>query len=177
MLRLSGAALASVQAAALAALVSGTATWVAGIALTLFALCSLSLAPLFLCHWRAQRVHDSIRIGMTVLEVLHTVRDWDVFQASSEFPHDADADPDNLPAMSLGWSKDRTYHTYDLKTHQTVKLSESGALDRLRARLHDGYRWSFRYTYINLTSQHVSFSVVFRPDGRVTEVKRVYGRD
>jgi len=158
-------------------LVRGTAAWVGGITLTLIAFCSLSLAPLFLCHWRAQRVHDSVRIGMTVPEVLHTVKDCDIFNASSDFPHDDNADSDNIPAISLRWSQNGTYHTYDLATHRTLDLSESEALDRLHDRLHDGYRWSFHYTYINMTPQHVSFSVVFGPDGRVTEVRPVYGWD
>jgi hypothetical protein len=60
---------------------------------------------------------------------------------------------------------------------ELMRWSESETITRLHARLHDGYRWSFHYTYINMTPQHVSFSVVFSPDGRVTEVKPVYGWD
>jgi hypothetical protein len=158
-------------------IVRGTGAWVAGFTLTVLAFGSFSMAPLLSCYGRARRVHDSIHIGMTVPEVLHTAKDCDIFRASSDFPHDDDADPDNIPAMSLGWSQNGTYYTSPGTPNQRPALSESEALDRLHARLHDGYRWTFYYTYINATPQHVSFSVVFGPDGRVAEVKPVYGWD
>ncbi len=56
-------------------------------------------------------------------------------------------------------------------------MSESEAIERLHARLHDGYQWHFRYTYLNLTPQHVSFTAVFGSDGRIAEVKPVHGWD
>ena len=149
----------------------GTGAWIAGFVLVVVAFGSLSMAPVLVCFGRARRAHDSIHIGMTVPEVLHTVRDCDIFQASSDFPHDGDEN--HIPAMRLGWAQDGKYHTFDSATD----LSESEALDRLHAKLHDGYRWTFRYTYTNLTPQHVSFSVAFGPDGRVADVKPVYGWD
>jgi hypothetical protein len=158
-------------------LIRGTVAFVGATALAIFLLSLIVIVPIALCHRRAQKVHDAIHIGMTVPEVLQAATDCDVFQASSEFPHNDDTDPDNIPAMSLGWSKDGTYHTYDPATNQTLHLSESEALNRLHAKLHDGYRWHFHYNYINMTPQHVSFSVVFGADGRVTEVKPVYGWD
>ena len=36
---------------------------------------ALILVPLSLCHLRAKRVHDSLHVGMTVSEVVHTARD------------------------------------------------------------------------------------------------------
>jgi hypothetical protein len=114
---------------------------------------------------------------MTVAEVLHVSRDCDIFSASSDFPYDEKAGSANIPAMSFGWRKDGTYRIYDLATGQNLQLSESEAIERLRAKLHDGYQWHFRYTYINMTPQHISFSVDFGPDGRVTEIKPVYGWD
>lgn len=149
----------------------GTGAWIAGFVLVVVAFGSLSMAPLLVCFGRARRAHDSVHVGMTVPEVLHTVSDCDIFQTSSDFPDDDDAN--HIPAMRLSRTQDGKYHTFDSATD----LSESEALDRLHAKLHDGYRWTFRYTYTNLTPQHVSFSVVFGPDGRVTEVKPVYGWD
>ena len=156
-------------------MVRGSGAWIAGFALTVVAFGSLSMAPLLACFGRARRAHDSIHLGMTVPEVLHTVRDCDIFQASSDFPEEGDSN--DIPAMGLGRTPDGKYHTFDSETNQTLSLSESEALDRLHAKLHDGYPWTFHYTYTNLTPQHVSFSVVFGPDGRVTEVKPVYGWD
>jgi hypothetical protein len=156
-------------------MVRGTGAWLFGFVLTVLAFGSLAMAPQLFSFGRAHQAHDSIHIGMTVPEVLHTVRDCDVFQASSEFPDDGD--PNHLPAMGLGRDQNGIYHTFDSATNQTLNLSESEALDRLHAKLHDGYRWTLHYTYTNASPQHVSFSVMFGPDGRVTEVKPVYGWD
>jgi len=79
--------------------------------------------------------------------------------------------------MHLNWRRDGTYVTYDLVSHQDVQLTEFQAIDRLHTKLHDGYKWYFNYTYINATPMHVSFSVVFGPDGRVSEVAPVHGWD
>src|SRR5579864_698493 len=151
---------------------------VGGVALAILLLmASTVIVPLDLCHRRAQKVHDSIHVGMTVPEVLQTAKDYDAFQASSDFPHDAKADDDNIPSMMLNWKQDGTYHTYDLAAHQDVELSEAEALERLHAKLHDGYKWHFHYTYFNVTPQHVSFSVAFGTDGRVSKVNPVDGWD
>jgi len=158
-------------------LIRGTLTWAGGVGLVLVCVSLIVIVPISLCHHRAQKVRDSIHVGMTVPEVLHTAKDCDVFQASSEFPHDDKTDTDNIRAMSLSWRRDGTYRTYDLSAHQDISMTESEAIERLHAKLHDGYRWHFYYTYINMTPQHVSFSVVFGPDGRVTEVRPVYGWD
>ena len=135
------------------------------------------LVPLSLSHVRAKKVHDSIHIGMTVPEVLHAAHDCDIFQARSDFPYDDKTDADNIPALNLGRTAEGVYHTYDAASGQNLNLSESEAIDRLHARLHDGYPWHFHYTYINATPQHVTFIVDFGPDGRVSEVRPVYGWD
>jgi hypothetical protein len=155
----------------------GSLATVGGVALAIFLMAMTFIVPLDLCHRRAQRVHNSIHVGMTVPEVLHTAKDCDAFRASSDFPHDAKADDDNIPSMMLNWKQDGAYHAYDLPTNQDVELSESEALERLHAKLHDGYKWRFHYTYFNVTPQHVSFTVAFGPNGRVTEVTPVYGWD
>jgi hypothetical protein len=135
------------------------------------------LVPISLSHVRAKKVHDSINVGMTVPEVLHAAHDCDIFQASSDFPYDDKTDADNIPAVNFGGTRDGVYRTYDPGSRQNLNLSESEAVDRLHAHLHDGYPWHFHYTYINATPQHVTFIVDFGPDGRVVEVKPVYGWD
>jgi hypothetical protein len=47
----------------------------------------------------------------------------------------------------------------------------------MHERLGDGCEWHWRYTIVNDTPQHFSFSVTFGPDGRVKELKPVYGWD
>lgn len=56
-------------------------------------------------------------------------------------------------------------------------MTETQAVESLHVKLHDGYRWHFNYTYINMTPMHVTFSVIFGPDGRVSEVTPVRGWD
>jgi hypothetical protein len=158
-------------------LIRGTIATVSAILLTLVCMFSLVVVPIMLCEHRAQRIANSIRVGMTVPEVLHTGRDCDIFHASSEAPYDKDADGENIPAMGLSWRRDGTYVTYDLGARQDVHLTELQAVERLHTRLHDGYVWHFYYTYINVTPMHVSFSVVFGPDGRVSKITPVHGWD
>jgi hypothetical protein len=155
----------------------GSLTLVGGVALAIFLMAMTVIVPLDLCHRRAQKVHDSIHVGMTVPEVLHAAKDCDAFRASSDFPYQAKADDDNIPSMLLNWKPDGTYHTYNLAPNQDVELSEPEALEQLHAKLHDGYKWRFHYTYFNVTPQHVSFTVAFGANGRVTEVTPVYGWD
>jgi len=137
---------------------------------------SIAFVPGSLSFVRARKMHDSLHIGMTVPEVLHATKDCDLFWADSDFPYDKKADRDQIPEISFYRGQDGTYHTYDPRT-QNLQLSESDVIEHLHARLHDGYNWQFRYTFTNITPQHVSFSVVFGADGRVTEVKPVYGWD
>ena len=150
---------------------------VGAVLLAFVCMSSLVIVPISLCEHRAQKVANSIHIGMTVQEVLDTAKDCDVFHAGSDFPYDAKAEGDNIPTVFLSWRGDGTYRTYDLAAHQDISLTESEAVARLHAKLHDGYKWHFSYTYTNVTPMHVSFSVIFGPDGRVTEVTPVHGWD
>ena len=137
---------------------------------------ALILVPLSMSFFRARKVHDSIHTGMTAAEVLHTAHDCDIFQASSDFPHD-ETDIKNIPVVRLDRTRDGIYRTFDSATSKDLTLSESEAVDHLHARLHDGYPWHFDYTYINGSPQHVTFIVDFGPDGRVSQVGPVYGWD
>ena len=124
---------------------------------------------------RARRLHDSIHVGMTVLEVLDSSGNYDIFGAESDFPYDKNAAGDNIPSMGLRRNPDGTYRTYDEAGLGSFAMTETQAVERLHAKLHDGYPWRFYFTYINMTPMHVSFSVIFGPDGRVSEVKPVHG--
>src|ERR1700686_4538330 len=118
---------------------------------------------------RARRLHDSIHVGMTVPEVLDPSRNYDIFGAESDFPYDKNAAGDDFPSMGLRRTADGTYRTYDLAAQPSIAITETQAVERLHAKLHDGYPWRFYFTYINMTPMHVSFSVIFGPDGRVSE--------
>jgi hypothetical protein len=134
-------------------------------------------SPASLSFVKARKARDAVHIGMTVPQVLQATKNCELFLASSDFPYDEKADRDNIPEMSLRRAEGGTYQTYDPPTRQNMQLSESQLTEYLHARLHDGYQWKFSYTYTNITPQHVSFSVVFGTDGRVAEVKPIYGWD
>jgi hypothetical protein len=126
---------------------------------------------------RARGIHDSIHVGMSVPEVLDVSRDCDIFGAGSDFPYDKNGAGGNNPAMNLHRDQEGTYRTYDPATNRNISMTETQAVERLHVKLHDAYQWRFSYTYINITPMHVSFSVVFGPDGRVSEVTPVHGWD
>jgi len=126
---------------------------------------------------RARRVHNSIRPGMTLAEVLDASTDCDCFATGSEFPYDPNATSQPIPAICLNRNPDGAYRVYDVAAHREIALTKAQAVERLHNKLHDGYRWSFSYTYLNITPMHVSFSVIFGPDSRVTEVTPVRGWD
>ena len=129
------------------------------------------MAPAWHSMERARKVHDSIRVGMTVPEVLDASRDCNLFGAASESVNDDNAAGDHVPAMSLSRNSDGTYRV------DGVALTETQAAERLQAKVHDGYRSRSNCVYTNMTPMHVSFSVIFGPDGRVAEVTPVHGWD
>ena len=137
----------------------------------------LLLLPVMLSFQKARTAHNSIHAGMTVAEVLPTVKECDLFSASSDFLYVKRTDGGKAPELSLSWNKDGTYQTFDPAAGRIISMTESEAVEYLRATLHDGYTWTFYYTYNNVTPEHVTFHVVFGTDGRVSEVKDIYGFD
>lgn len=135
------------------------------------------MAPIGHSMERARRVHDSIRVGMTLPEVLDASTDCDLFGAGSEFPYDPNAADEDIPAICRTRNRDGLYRVHDVAAYRDIALTRAQEVERLRRRLHEGYRWRFAYTYLNITPMHVSFSVMFGPDGRVTRVTPVHGWD
>jgi hypothetical protein len=134
-------------------------------------------APIAHNFVRARKVHDSIRAGMTVPEVLSASRDCDLFGAASAPSNDDTAAGDRVSAISLIRNTDGTYRISEGIADSGTALTETQAVERVQAKLHDGYRWRSNCIYVNMTSMHVSFSVIFGPDGRVTEVTPIRGWD
>jgi hypothetical protein len=147
-----------------------------GIIAVMILLPGMIMAPVGHSMIRARKVHDSIRVGMTVPEVLVASRDCDLFGAASESADD-NAAGDSRPAMSVSRNWDETYRVYDAVVHRDLALTETQAVEHLQSKLHDGYRWRSHCVYVNMTPMHVSFNVIFGPDGRVAEVTPVQGWD
>jgi len=124
---------------------------------------------------KAEKARSTVHPGMTVAEVLHSVTGWIVLGAYTEAP---ETDPDHLPAVNLGFHSELNKFThFDRMRGEDRELSESETLVLLHQKLGDRYSWRFRFTFINITPQHFSFKVVFDKDGRVQEVRPVYGWD
>jgi len=147
------------------------------IATTILLMAMTTIAALGHGMGRAWKVHNSIRVGMSVAQVLDASRDTDSFGASSDFPYDKNAPVADIPAMNLRRDRDGTYWTYDSATNQQISMTETQAVQSLRVKLHDGYEWRFSYTYLTMTPMHVSFCVIFGQDHRVVEVTPVHGWD
>lgn len=147
-----------------------------GIVVVMILIPAMIMAPIANSFVRARRVHDSIRVGMTLPEVLVASRGCDLFGASSVPPYD-NAAADSVPTVSVSRTRDGAYRLNDGVAHSGTALTETEAVDRLQAPLHDGYRWRSNCINVNMTSMHVSFSVVFGPDGRVADVTPVHGWD
>lgn len=144
--------------------------------LVLLFLFLLSL-PVMFSFEKAKRAHNSIHVGMTVAEVLPTVRECDLFSARSDLLYEKKADGGKAPELRLSWNKDGSYQTFDPAAGRIISMTESEALEYLHATMRDGYTWTFYYTYNNVTPEHVTFHVVFGTDGRVSEVRDIYSFD
>jgi len=122
----------------------------------------LASVPARLSARKARSDRDSVRIGMTVSEVFHSVRGWRFLTANSASPHEEN-DPNAVVHL--------------VNHEDQVDISESQALALLHERLHGGYEWRFTYTYVSVSPVHFFFTVVIGPDGRVTAVTPVQGAD
>ena len=142
-----------------------------GIVTVMMVLQGMIMAPAWHSMERARKIYDSIHVGMTVAEVLDASRDCNLLGATSESANDDNAAGNHVPAMSLSRNLDGTYRV------NGVALTETQVTERLQAKPHDGYRWRSNCVYVNMTPMHVSFSVIFGPDGRVAEVTPVHAWD
>lgn len=142
---------------------------VAHFGLTLITLMLFGFAPLLLCYWKTQRAHDKVRVGMTVAEVLHSVKGWEGLQVISHVP-----DPEYyggarpMLAVSFG-NTDGGFEIYDVSTHQSHEISETEAIALFHGKLCEGCGWHFLYIY-EAMNQDVHFTVGFNPNGQVIEV-------
>jgi hypothetical protein len=80
-----------------------------GIVTVMVLLPGMMMAPIAHSMGRARKVHDSIRVGMTVPEVADASRDCDLFGAGSESVSDDHAVDDSVPPMSLSRNRDGTH--------------------------------------------------------------------
>lgn len=124
---------------------------------------------------QARREHDKVKKGMTVDEVLPLVHGACI-RTHAVLPENI-PDEEGVHYVSLTERKDGTFGSASGPGFQSHQLTEEEAAGLMKQKMADGYDWRWRYTFLNDTPQHFSFTVTFGPDGRVKDVTDVWGWD
>lgn len=146
-----------------------------GVGVFLFACMMMVFVTLAYSFKEVKEERAKIHIGMTAEEVLPAVQKYDMLAASSDAPRSGPADFSH--SLNLGIDSNGLFHCQLGCMGEPPVLSAEAAAERMHQKLGDGYEWHWRYTYVNLTPQHISFNVIFGRDGRVKDVQAPYGWD
>lgn len=120
---------------------------------------------------------DKVHVGMTLEQVLALVHGTPGIRAHAVMPENI-SDEAGLHYASLMEHEDGTFGCFDaLPDCQFRQLTNAEAVALMKQKMSDGYEWRWRYTFINDTPQHFSFTVTFGRDGRVKDVTEVWGWD
>jgi len=125
---------------------------------------------------QARTERDKVQKGMTVDEVLPLVHGACGIRTHAVLPDNV-SDEENVHYASLTEHKDGTFGWSGAPDYQSRHLTEDEAVALMKQKMSDGYEWRWRYTFINETPQHFSFTVTFGRDGRVKDVTDVWGWD
>jgi hypothetical protein len=150
-----------------------TATLAAGTVIFIAVLGGVMILGLGYYERQAKAERNKVQIGMTVDEVLSRVHGGCV-RAHAMLPESV---PDESlvhyasftehPDGTVGWSNAPDY--------RPRQLTQDEAAELMKQKMSDGYEWRWRYTFLNDTPRHFSFTVTFGRDGRVKDVTDVWG--
>ena len=118
---------------------------------------------------------DKVHIGMTVDQVLPLVHGALGIRTHAVLPDNV-SDEEGVHYASLTAREDSTFGC-SCAPDQSRPLTYAEAVALMKQKMSDGYEWRWRYTFINDTPQHFSFTVTFGRDGRVKDVTDVWGWD
>ena len=152
-------------------ILSKTAKLVAGAIAVIVLMVGSMIFYLGYCERHAKAERNKVRVGMTVDDVLPVVHGAIGIRAHAVLPDNV-TDPDGVHYATFVQHSD---HSYGLDGRPSLREDEAIAL--IKQKMGDGYEWRWRYTFINATPQHFSFTVTFGPDGRVKNVTDVWGWD
>jgi hypothetical protein len=119
---------------------------------------------------------NKVHVGMTVDEVLPLVHAGCGIRTHAVLPDNV-SDEQGVHYVSLLQHRDGTYFSSTGPDYQSRRLTEDEAVALMKRKMSDGYEWRWRYTFINDTPMHFSFTVTFNRDGRVKDVTDVWGWD
>lgn len=118
---------------------------------------------------------DKVHIGMTVDQILPLVHGALGIRTHAVLPDNV-SDEEGVHYASLTAREDGTFGC-SCAPDQSRPLTYAEASALMKQKMSDGYEWRWRYTFINDTPQHFSFTVTFGRDGRVKDVTDVWGWD
>jgi len=125
---------------------------------------------------QAKAERDKVQIGMTVDQVLPLVHGALGIRAHAVLPDNV-SDEAGIHYASLTEGKDGTFGCSCAPDDQWRQWTDAEAVALMKQKMSDGYEWRWRYTFINDTPQHFSFTVTFGRDGRVKDITDVWGWD
>ena len=125
---------------------------------------------------QAKAERDKVHIGMTVDQVLPLVHGALGIRTHAVLPDNV-SDEEGVHYASLAEHGDGTFTCSTGPDYRSEQLSDAEAAALMKQKMSDGYEWRWRYTFINDTPQHFSFTVTFGRDGRVKDVTDVWGWD
>jgi len=152
-----------------------TATLAAGTVIFFTLLGGVMILGLGYYEKQAKQERNKVQIGMTVDEVLSRVHGGCI-RAHAVLPETISdeglvhyASFTEHPDGTVGWSNAPDYRPH--------RLTQDEAAELMKQKMSDGYEWRWRYTFLNDTPRHFSFTVTFGRDGRVKDVTDVWGWD
>jgi hypothetical protein len=122
------------------------------------------------CERLARAERNQVQIGMTVDDVVPLLHGGGI-RAHAVLPDNV-SDDQGVHYTTLVAHSDGTFGSSD-----APRLTEHEAVALMKQKMSDGYEWRWRYTFINVTPQHFSFTVTFGRDGHVKDVTDVWGWD
>jgi hypothetical protein len=125
---------------------------------------------------QAKAERSKVQPGMTVEQVLPLVHGALGIRTHAVLPNNV-SDEAGVHYASLTQRNDGTFGCSCGPDYQWRQLTGAEAAALMKQKMSDGYEWRWRYTFINDTPQHFSFTVTFGRDGRVKDVTDVWGWD
>lgn len=153
-----------------------TVTVMAGAFILIVGLVFLMLLSLGHYARQARAERDKVRMGMTVDQVLPLVHGTPGIRAHAVLPENM-SDEAGIHYASLMQHEDGTFDCFAAADCESHQFTNAEAVTLMKQKMSDGYEWRWRYTFINDTPQHFSFTVSFGRDGRVKDVTDVWGWD
>lgn len=138
-----------------------TVTLAAGAVILIAVLVGVMFLGLGYYERQAKAERNKVQIGMTADEVLSRVHGA-CLRAHASLP-------ENMADEALVHYASFTDHLNGMTEEEAVAL--------MKQKMSDGYEWRWRYTFINETPMHFSFTVTFGRDGSVKDVTDVWGWD